>query len=809
MVEQGIESLRAIGAAARALRRRPAFTLLSVGLMALGVGAVTAIFAVVNATLLRPLPYREPESLYALSGTEPVSRDSTTDMVLSWLQLSRWRAESRSFVAIEGYTPATSKLLGTGEPEPLNGAAVSAGFFDALGWSPRIGPAFVRAEERSGSGVAIISYGLWKRRFGGDRNVLGRVINLDDEPRTIIGVMPEGFSMLFQAADVWTPMALGAEQLASRARMVAAVGRLRPGLTAAQGKAELAAINAELAVEQPNEYRLSGVKVVGLRDSIFGTQRAGLVVLLAAVVILLAVATVNAMSLALADGLARRTATMTRLALGATPRSIMSLRLTEMAIIIVAAVVAGLGLGRVGLAVLATVSPDAVAGFGAMTLDATVVGVAALAGVIAGAAAGIPAALSEAGVGFEGLAGSGTRSVGAASEQRNRDLLMGAQVSLAVVLLIGAALLARNVKTLLGRPTGFDASSVTVVELTFSRSTYATKEARAMYAQRLLDAVHAIPGVAAAATLQTRFVLNETMQTLFEIEGRPAEPGAQQLANIRHTTPEILKALRVRLMQGRGFATTDIMGSPPVALVSTSFAKRYWGGESPVGKRIRRAGNNVAPWMEVVGVVDDVTDTGAGVGSSPTLYVSYLQQNTPTARPTIIIRATGSASALFPAIRRAIWSVDGNQTIDSMNRLDDLMLRSAAQPRFAALVALLFAGGALVLVVSGIYAVTLYSVLRRTRELGVRAALGAAPVDLVTTAMSRSMRPVLAGTCIGVVMAIPAGGAMRQALAEGMSVADAPLLVAVVAGLALATAIAAYIPARRALSIPPALAMRG
>jgi ABC-type antimicrobial peptide transport system permease subunit len=213
--------------------------------------------------------------------------------------------------------------------------------------------------------------------------------------------------------------------------------------------------------------------------------------------------------------------------------------------------------------------------------------------------------------------------------------------------------------------------------------------------------------------------------------------------------------------------------------------------------------------MEVVGVVDDVTDSGVGVDASPTLFVSYLQQNTATAKPTIIIRAKQSASSLFPAIRRAIWSVDGNQTIDGITRLDDLLLRSAAQPRFAALVAMMFAVGALILVLSGIYAVTLYSVLRRTRELGVRAALGAAPVDLVGTAMWRSMRPVLAGTLAGIVVAIPAGRAMRQALADGMSISDAPLLIGVLAGVALSTAIAAYIPARRALSIPPALAMRG
>ena len=807
MIERGIDALRTAAGAVRALRRRPAFALLSVALMALGVGAVTAIFAVVNATMLRPLPYRDADALYALSDLEPVNRDSTTEIVLSWLQLARWRAESRTFSGIEGYTPATMKLRGSGEPEPLNGANISAGFFDVLGWQPQIGRAFTRDEERPGNGVVMISDGLWRRRFGGDAHILGRVLNVDDEPRTVVGVMPRGFSMLFQSADVWTPMLLNPEQLVSRARMVAAIGRLKPGMSAAQGKADLAAINAELAAEQPDEYRFTGVKIVGLRESLFGAKRASLLVLLAAVVLLLAVATVNGLSLSLADGLARRTLTMTRLALGAAPGRIASLRLTEMAIITAAAVAIGLGLGRAGLAALAAVSPDAVAGFGSITLDATVIGVAVLTGLLTGAAAGVPAAVSEARTSFEGLAGTVFRS-GTPGERRNHELLMVAQVSLAVVLLVGAALLARNVKSLLARPTGFASSGVTVVELTFSRTTYATKEQRAMYTQRLLEAVHTIPGVDAAATFQSRFVLNETMQTLFEIDGRPAAPGVQQFSNIRHATPEILRALRIRLVAGRGFAQTDRMDSPPVALVSASFARQYWGTESPIGKRLRRASTN-APWMEVVGVVDDVTDAGVGVAAVPTLYVSYLQQNTATARPTIIIRATGNPSALFPAIRKAIWSVDANQTIDSITRLDDLLLRSAAQPRFAALVALLFAGSALLLVVSGIYAVTLHSVLRRTRELGVRAALGARPADLLGAAMWRSLRPVFAGIIVGVAAAIPAGGAMGRALADGMSPRDTPLVFAVVAGLAVATAIAALIPARRALAIPPALAMRG
>jgi putative ABC transport system permease protein len=385
---------------------------------------------------------------------------------------------------------------------------------------------------------------------------------------------------------------------------------------------------------------------------------------------------------------------------------------------------------------------------------------------------------------------------------------LSGQVAIAVVLLIGAALLARNVQALLRRPMGFQASGVAVVELTFSRTNYATKEARAAYAERLLDAVHAIPGVEAVATLQTRFVLNEYMQTQFEIQDRPADPGIQQFANIRHTTPQILNALRLRLLRGRGFESTDRLDRPTVAVVSASFAKHYWGTDSPLGKHIRRITSAEAPWMEVVGVVDDVMDSGVGIDNPEAIYVSYLQQNTATARPTIVLRARGTPATLFPAVRKAIWSVDPNQTIDSINQLDELLLRSAAQPRFAALVAVLFAGSALVLVLSGIYAVTLYGVIRRTKELGLRAALGARPADLVRTTMWESIRPVIIGAVVGTGAAIPVGRAMRNVLSNGITGADAPVLIAVLTGLVVVASVAAFVPSRRALRIPPALAMR-
>jgi putative ABC transport system permease protein len=805
--------VRSIGhealSAARSLTRRPAFAALAVALFALGIGALTAVFSVVNATMLRPLPYRAPDNLVRLVGTEPASSGAVNNMPLGYFQLVRWRAQNKAFDRLEGYTPTTMKLLGSGNPEPIVGALVSAGFFELLGWKPALGSLFTTAEEVPQAGVVIISHGLWIRRFGGDPAIIGKTVNIDESPSAVIGVMPANFTMPFQVADAWMPIPLDQVTQRRKARLIVGVGRLKAGHTAEQAHADLLAINKVLGAERPDEHRNTGVSIVPLRAALFGDQRATLLLLLAAGVLLLAVATVNVVSLCLSDAIARKTSTMTRLAFGADRAHIVRLRLLELVLVATAGCVLGLLAARGGLTLLHTIAPDAFASVRGVSFDWLVMTVAAGAALLAALVAGVPTAVQEAGFSVVGLAGSASRSIGGARERRRRDGLLIAQVALAVVLLVGAALLARNVIVLLARPTGFRTDGVTVAELTFSPTKYTTPSLRAQHARQLIDAIRAVPGVSAAATIQTRFVLNETMQTLFEIEGRPTPPGAQQFVNIRHVTPEVSAVLGIRLRRGRAFSTDDREDTPPVALVSASFARQYWPGEDPIGRRVRRiVSTGEAPWMEVVGIVDDIKDAGAGAEVGPILFVSYLQQNTAMARPTIVVRSATSPATLFPALRRAIWSVDPNQTIDAINLLDDLMLRSAAQPRFAAFVAGLLGAAAMILVLGGIYAVTLYSVFRRTREIGVRAALGAGPGQLLWTTIRQSVTPVFIGAILGAAACVPAAYSMRQVLTEGVSVADTPLVAVVIVTIIIASVGAALIPARRALSISPAVAMR-
>jgi putative ABC transport system permease protein len=796
-----------IATAARLLLRRPAFSGLAAALFALGIGAVAAIFSVVNATMLRPLPYRAADRLVALNGTEP-GGDTVNTVALGYFQFSRWRSTSRSFVALEGYTNSIMKFLGGDAPEPIDGALVSAGFFDALGWKPARGRGFTRAEELPQAGVVVISHALWMRRFSGDTAIVGKAINIDEEPRTIIGVMPNGFAMPFLHADAWMPIPLDAQTQARKARLIVAVGRLRDGATIEQARSELLGINKVLGEERPDEHRYTGVLIMPLRDALFGNQRATLLVLLGASGLLLAVATLNVLSLSLGDAVARRIATMTRIALGADRLQIVRLRFFELGVLATVGCVVGLLVARLGLTALSQLAPGVFGTVSSVAPDLIVGGAALLLALAVGVVAAAPAAVQEGNLRIASLAGSDVKSIGSAGDRRRRAGLLGAQVGLAVVLLIGAALLAKNVRSLLTQSTGFRSDGVSVVELTFSPNTYKTPTLRAEHARALLEAVRAVPGVSSAATIQTRFVLNETMQTLFEIEGRPAAPGDQPFVNIRHVTPEVGKVLGIRLIQGRLFTEDDREGTRPVAIASASFARQHWPDENPIGKRVRRVITQEAPWMEVVGVVDDIKDAGAGVDVGPVLFVSYLQQNTAMARPTIVVRANADPGTLFPALRRAIWSVDGNQTIDAVNRLDDLMLRSAAQPRLAAAVAGMLAVAAVMLLLGGIYAVTLHSVLRRTREIGVRAALGAGPTDLLWTTVRQSVLPVLVGCVAGALAAVPTFYWMRGVLVEGVTSRDVPVIAAVLGSVVIASAIAAVIPARRALSIPPGIAMR-
>jgi putative ABC transport system permease protein len=813
-----------LGQAMRALRRRPLFNSLLFLLLTLGATAFGTVFVLVNATALRPLPFRDSDRLYSLATLEPTGPNRTTQFVLSMLQIRRWREGASAFDRIEAYTPTNPKLTGDGEPESLRGAALTGGLMELMGGTATLGRIFRQDEDLAGSDAVILSHGYWQRRFGGDSTVLGTRLTIDDVPRTVIGVMPASFTLFFRDADVFTPLALTPQQAASPTlRILPGIGHLREGATVEEAATQLKAVNASLAVEFPRVFPSSVAVITPLRQALLGTQRSTVYLLLGAVVMLFLIACANALNLTFADAVARRTATMTRLALGATRGHIAAIRVTETLIVglISGALAVVFGMGT--LALLKSVNTGAFAGMGTVDFEpSSIIATIAIAVVSAGVISMVVAA-GESRVSVSELAGSVAKSVGNRTDRRRRSVLLAAQVAVTLILVCGTALLLRNVQALLATSPGFQPSNVLVAPMTISTQLYPTPPEKANHVQKILDAVRGVPGVKFASTIQSRFVLAEAMNAPFDVQEFPSPTGQSALSNIRHSTPDLTKTLGMRIVQGRMFDETDRIDGPPVVVVNEAFAKAYLPGGEPVGKHMRRASNPPGPWMEVIGVVNDVMDAGLGYQIGPAFYVSYLQQNTPTARVTLLVRTEGEPTAQARGIKNAVWSVDPNQIIESVSSMDNLLSVSAAQPKFQALVTAFFAVVALILALVGIYVVTLHDVLQLAREFGVRSALGAGTGDLLRLAVRGSLRPVVIGAAIGALAVVPVVSLMGRVVSvtgataiagvanltvPTIRVGDVPILLGAALLLVGGAAFVALIAGRRVSRIDPAVAMR-
>jgi predicted permease len=776
-------------------------------LIALATTATTATFAVVRATLWRDLPYHDPTALVNIYTTEPVNRDSTQQMASSAMMVARWRENTKTLAGVEGYSPINLSVAGDGEPESLDGAMVSAGLFDLLGTPPAIGRTFRRDEEITGSGVIIVSDGVAQRRFGSSKAALGKTLLIDGNPQTVIGVMPPGFSLLFQGGNAWIPLDLSAEQQAKVGiRNIAVYGRLRPGASVDRARADLAVIQRDLSDLVPTMYAATQMGVRPLREALFGDRRSTMLVLLAAVGLVLIIAIINVANLTFADVLARRTQTMTRVALGAGIASLVGTRVREAIVLAIPSFVIALPVCAMSLALLSSISPEAFAPLGGRWIDVSIVAGAAATAFALALIGGIPAMLVEARTRATGIAGTVAKS-GTSRDRRVQQVLNAAQAMVTVVLLGVAVLLGRDLARLMTVATGFVTDRVVVVRMNVASRERATVPLRAQYADALVRSVGAVPGVVDASAIQTRFNLNETMQSVIDIEGLVVEPSQRQAAQIRHAMPNVFRVLGVRVLSGRGIDSTDRADARPIAVVSASLARTYWPGASAIGKRIRR-GSAGAPWLEVVGVVEDVMDAGLGVQIGPTLYVPYLQQNTATARVTVVARTKGFTSASIDNIRRAVWSVNPSQAIDDITPLTTLMTRSAAQPRFRTTVIGVFGLSAAALVVAGVYAITLFGVLSRRRELGIRAAIGASPTSLIVLATRSGLNPVLVGGVAGAVAtpwAVNLTSSVIRSTARGGDVLISLGAVIVLLGMAV---VAALIPARRAARVSPMEAIR-
>ncbi|HKG90269.1 MAG TPA: ABC transporter permease [Gemmatimonadaceae bacterium] len=802
--------VRALRHAARALRRSPGYTATAVLTLALGIGATTAIYSVVSALMLRPLPYPHAERLLVLSNTRAgPAGGAEIDYGGGPREVLRWRQGLRTLEAVEAIYARPIALSGEGtEPETIDGAGATAGYLPLLGADAAFGRSFTGHEDSSAAQLAVLSHGLWRRRFGGDPAILGKSIVLDGRPHVVIGVLRPSFQSLVRRVDVWVPLGLTeASMKAPVSRFHAVLGLARRGVSLAAVTAELRATATELQRDYPASNTGWSARARPAQAAMAEDQRASALTLLGAVAFLLLLGCANVANLTLARAVRRRGETAVRLALGATRWQAARPQLAESALIGLGGAAFGVAVAALAVGPLLALDPDRPPILDSVTLDGRVLAVAVLLSVLAGLASGALPALRAARLGGTAgtLAESGRRLAGGARDRRVRRVLVAAQTALALVLLTGAVLMLRTLRELGRVDPGFDAHNVLTMQLNLPASRYPDKAERAAFVERALETIRAVPGVVGAASTLNRFVPQQSLQTILSIEGRPAGPENDFSTHFRRLSPGYFETMRIPLLRGRTFTAEDREGSVPVAVVSRSLAERAWPGEDALGKRLKRPGD-ANPWLTVVGVAPDVRDAGLDDELGPTIYLPYAQTNTGTV--SLVVRTASAPAGLAPAVRQAVWSLDRDLPLDAVLPLERLMDDSLSKQRSRAVLLSLFAAVGLALASLGLYGVTSHTVAERTREVGIRMALGATGPSVGRLLVLDAMRWVAVGLLVGAALARAAGAAI-QGLLFRSSGADPLTLLGAALVLALVALVAAYLPARRAARLVPASALGG
>ena len=797
----------------RSLLKTPAFTIAATLALALGIGATTAILSVVNGVLLRPLPYADSDRLVVLlhSGRNPVSPANYLD----------WRAQTRSFTEVAAAEYWSVNLAGTDEPERVTGLRLTAGMLPMLGIRPLLGRVFTAQEEVAGNDrVAVLSYGLWQRRFDGDRGVVGRRVLFDGDPFVIIGVMPPRFQFApFWAthAELWAPLALGARATSRSGNSLRVFARLRPGVTFEQARVDFTTVTARLEREYPGTNR--NVKLESLKHVVVDDIKTPLFVLLDAIAFVLLIACANVAHMLLARSASRQKEVAIRTALGATRVRLISQMLIESALLALGGGIAGLLLAVWGVRALIGASPAIIPRVADVTIDARVL---LLTLGITGATAmffGLLPALRSARVDLAETFRDGDRgSTEGRGKHRLRSALVASEFALALVLLTGAGLMIRSVVALQRIDPGLDPHNV----LTMIVSTSGTKEAdprlRQAFFADALDRVRATPGVESASYINHLPIAGDSWGFSFRIEGRPKPaPGDSPSAIYRVVFPGYFRAMRIPLLRGRDIVNSDRIDAAPVVIINEIMAKRHWPNDDALGKRISI---DDSTWATVVGIAKNMVQQDWGAPPEPEMFFPYAQQRvflTGTASRyaylTLVARvACGARERCNPAafttpIIRAIREIDRNVPISNVQTMSSVANQATAESRFYLVLLGAFAAIALTLAAVGIYGVMSYSVTRRTHEIGIRIALGAEQGTVLRFIVRQGMTVALVGAGVGLVAALALTRLMGRLL-FGVGPTD-PTTFAVVTTTLCAVALAAsYLPARRATRVDPLTALR-
>ncbi len=801
---------------ARMLVKQPGFTLIAVLALALGIGANTALFSVINTVLLGPLPFPEPERLMTVgvkdlrTGTEPGS--------MSYPDFADWRAKSTSFEGMAVYRTTGLTLTEVSEPIRLDTAIVSAELFNVLRVGPAQGRVFTADEDKPGTRVVVLGHNLWQRRFNADPAIVGRALTLNNQSYTVIGVMPAGFQFPIQseAVELWTTVAVdmtttdGSEPMTSERgnHYLQAIGRLKPGVPREQAQAELENIAAALRTQFPDTNTNFGASLISLADDLVGDVRLALWMLFGAVGFVLLIACANVANLLLARAATRHREIAVRSALGANRWRVVRQLLTESLLLACLGSALGWFVALWGTELLVALSPSDLPRVGEIALDGRVLGFTLMIAMATGVLFGLVPALQASRSNLaEDLKEGGRGASDGLRRNRLRGALVIAEVAIALILMVGAGLLVNSFWRLRQVNPGFDARNVVTMRVNLPAARYTDPQIVEFY-ERLQARLQQLPGVRAASAGMLLPLGNGQMVTTFGIEGRPVAQSQQPRTNAHIVAPGYFDAMGIRLVKGRDFTVRDTATANQVVIVNETLARRNFPNEDPIGKRIRpgvSAGPGDAPMREIIGVVGDVRFRRLSEAPNSEVYLPHAQ--VPVNGMALVVRADGDPHGVIGAVRNEVLTMDSNLPVHSVRLLDEFIGNSLAQQRFSTLVLLLFALVALLLTAVGLYGVVAYSVTQRTHEIGIRVALGAQTRNALALVLRQGMMLSLTGVGIGLAGSFVLTRFL-QTLLFGVRAND-PLTFALIAVLLLAVAlVACYIPARRATKVDPMVALR-
>jgi predicted permease len=791
---------------ARLLRQSPVFGAIAVIALALGIGANTAIFSSVNALLLRALPYEEPDRVVMV--WEDASFASFPKNTPAPGNYFEWKAQNHVFTDMAATRGAVANLTSDGPPEQVIGRLVTANFFDVLGAHPVIGRTFTEAEDRTDPNLTLISYGLWQRRFAGDPGVVNRPIQMNGIKYTVLGVMPRDFIFRNREIDYWAPAHFAPADMTNHgSHYLNVVARLKPGVTVQRAREEMSAIAKRLQQQFPDQNAKIGAVVVPIRQELLGNTRLAVLVLMGAAGCVLLIACANLASLLLARAVARKREMAVRSALGAGRGRLIRQMVTEGLLLSLIGGVLGLGVARAGMTLLAKLAPAGFAASDKPTLDGGLLlftlGLALATGVLFS----IVPAMQISRTSLNDALRQGGRSGIGGRRATTRDALVVLEVAAALVLLVGAGLMLKTLAKLRAIDIGFRSDHLLTMRTILPRDKYRDPNKRLAFFERLTEGVKALPGVEGVAYNSVLPFLATGNTQSYTVEGRELPPGEPGDALLRVGAPDYLKTLGVKLLEGRLPDSRDGATAPPVIVINETFAKRFWTHESALGHRVSLS-SRPPVWRTIIGVVKDVRERGYELEMKPGVYLPFPQIMDTWAQPeNIMVRTRNDPAALAASVRRVIASVDPEQPVAAVRTMDEVLDRDVEDRTQQMTLLSAFASLALLLASIGLYGVLSYAVTQRSREIGLRMALGATARTVVALVVGRGLALTGAGLAIGLALASAATRAMKTML-YGVDAFDPGTFAGVAALLCAIAALACWIPARRASRVDPIVVLR-